>query len=218
MLVTNKALGGRVMIPISALIFAGTILGSQPPADAATYSDRLCAAMPEMLAFASAFKGNAPRLQELSENGTVLSVTKSSAGFKVTSDSAAWDVSSGAIAAASCAIFPTGQTLEDTGSISASYVLAFAKVQSYRRNHSWPIPGANATPYNVDVVMARSNEYVTVSVGDNVAHRDASGRILFTCEGIEYYRVTISTGLVLPYDGCVEGHSRVLPRLSQLPA
>ncbi len=54
-------------------------------------------------------------------------------------------------------------------------------------------------------------------MADNYPHKTASGEVLLSCAGIEYYRVRTSSGEVLPFDGCIEGHKRVLPRLGQLP-
>jgi hypothetical protein len=213
MLVRRKKLSGRVPTLVSALVLAGAIVGIPTPAAASSYTARLCVAMPEMLAFGSAFGGNAAGLQKLSENGSVLNIARTSAGFRLTSSGTdVGDVAvSGATAATSCRIFPTDQKLWPTGTISASYIAAFAKVMAYRRGHSWPSQGANATPSNVDIIMAAYNGYVTVSLADNFVHRDSSGRALLGCDGGEDYRVTLSTGLVLPFDGCAEGHSRVLP-------
>ena len=116
--------------------------------------------MPEMLSLASAFNGNAANLHVLSEKGSMLGVKGIGS----------------AAAPASCAIFPSTQTLKAAGSISVSYLEAFVRVQAYRRGHAWPILGASATPTNVDVVMARYNGYVTVSLSDNFVHRNESGR------------------------------------------
>jgi hypothetical protein len=103
-------------------------------------------------------------------------------------------------------------------SISAAYILAFGDVLSFRKSYKWPIQGANlAAPASI-TILANYGKYVLVLLNDNAFRMDASGNMIFDCGGAESYRVNPATGLVLPFNSCVEfGGVRALPRLSQLP-
>lgn len=120
---------------------------------------------------------------------------------------------SGGAQSDACKIFPKDQTLASAGAIPITYVASFARVLRYRTVHP-PIDGANLTEVRTLASMAAYGPYVLISLWT----LPPPGPIMtLSCSGGEYYRVDSGTNGVLPFDGCVEGHKRVLPGLSQLP-
>ncbi len=176
--------------------------------------------MPEMLAFQEAFQSDADALRDLAENDATINVTVAGDRYQLNNPSPPLKRSVAmtvAPTARSCAIFPAEETIQKTGSTNAAYIASFEAVMKYRRDHSWPSGGVNPNPSLVDVMSARYGQYVLTMLSDNYSHEDSAGRAQLGCAGGEYYRVDLREGAVLPFDGCIEGHTRVLPRLSQLP-
>jgi hypothetical protein len=103
-------------------------------------------------------------------------------------------------------------------SIPASYIVAFEDVLRFRESHRWPIEPADLSSPHALTVLEKDGPYELVMFADDSQHLDASGKAIFGCGGIEYYRVNSGTGQVLQFNGCVEGGGVPgLPRLSRLP-
>lgn len=115
-----------------------------------------------------------------------------------------------------CRTFPANQRVLDAAKVDAGYIEPFFDVMNYRQYYPSATP-VNHNPGNVNVVFAKYGRFILVILADNYLHRDRSGRPVLGCDGLEYYRVDGARHDVLPFDGCVESHKRVLPALSQLP-
>lgn len=207
---------------LAASLCAGGAVQTAAPARAAppSQSGRLCVPMPEMLAFQRAFETDAGALRRLAEDDATIDVTVAGDRYRLSSQRPPLDrsVAMNAVPAArSCAIFPAEETIQKTGSTRAAYVASFEAVMTYRKDHSWPSVGVNDDPSRVDVMSARYGQYLLTMLVDSYSHKDSAGRAELGCVGVEYYRVDLRQGVVLPFDGCIEGHTRVLPGLSQLP-
>lgn len=116
-----------------------------------------------------------------------------------------------------CKTSPHDERLGTSGVVKPAYIASFKAVERYRATHSWPLGAVSTNPAQVDVVAAAYGPYVIISLANNFPLRDSSGNLALGCGGVEYYRVQTATSEVLPFDGCVESHRAVLPRLSQLP-
>lgn len=66
---------------------------------------------------------------------------------------------------------------------------------------------------NVDVhLYAYGTKYAVVALS-----RVHGAPTQLGCSNEASYRVTLSSGTVFPFDGCVEAHTRTLPTFSELP-
>lgn len=104
----------------------------------------------------------------------------------------------------------------EAAAVDPDYIGPFWDVVAFRKTHS-SATAVDANPNRVDVTLAKYGRFVLVMLADNYPLRDARGLFILGCDGVEYYRVDPASGEVLPFDGCVESHKRVLPALSQLP-
>ena len=104
----------------------------------------------------------------------------------------------------------------DGSRVDRDYIEPFFAVLSFKKAYK-SATGVDNDPRRVDVHFAKYGRFILVILADNYAHRDNRGSLVLGCEGVEYYRVDPASGEVLPFDGCVEPHKRVLPALSQLP-
>lgn len=210
LIVTALSIGALCAI---SLVPAGPATAETP----AGFSNRLCVPMPEMLAFIGAFHESA--LHDMAQADSSITVTPSGQYYllKNGSGTIVRIEKPPSISVQSCRIFPDSETLKTTGSIEAAQIDAFGDVTRYRKSYTWPLGAVDANPDQVDVAVARHGRYIIVSLADHYLHKGANGAAIFGCAGVEYYRVQTSSGEVLPFDGCVESHTKVLPRLSQLP-
>jgi hypothetical protein len=112
-----------------------------------------------------------------------------------------------------CAISSNEQRLATVGTVPVSYVASFAQVIRYRAANPPAEGGADTADTGTSTTMAEYGPYVLVMFWTP----PASPPVTLSCLGLAYYRVDPRTNVVLPFDGCVEGHNRVLPGLSQLP-
>ena len=171
-------------------VFALTCVKASAAAESAEFTDHLCIAQPEMLAFSDTLSSATARTLAAKHKTLAVDVLRRAA--RPTS-----------VSVHSCRIFPKDETLQAVGAIEAAYIVAFEDVVAYRERHP-PTRGVSADSSQVDVVFSRHGPYVIVSLADNYVHRDSSGRALLGCAGTEYYRVETLASQVLPFDGCVE--------------
>jgi hypothetical protein len=109
-----------------------------------------------------------------------------------------------------CRSFPLDETLASIGAVPLTYIASFDQAVRYRVVH--PPSGSYHLTKNTSASIRAYGPYIVVSLWTPVLPPGSLG-----CLGSEYYRINPLTKAVQPFDGCVEGHNRVLPGLSQLP-
>jgi hypothetical protein len=202
---------------LSALGLTASIVFCLAPAHAAQpleQKGRLCAPAAEMSVLSGALAAGG-YLDKPGAADAFVAVRRDRDDLRLESPALGIDVTASFAAGAqseACKIFPKDQTLAWAGAIPMTYVASFAQVLRYRTAHP-PIDGANLTKIETLASMAAYGPYVLISLWT----LPPGPMVTLSCSGGEYYRVDPGTNGVLPFDGCVEGHKRVLPGLSQLP-
>jgi hypothetical protein len=208
---SSKALRGNRLLAV-----AGSILLCTPAARAAQtlhQQGRLCAPAVEMSAISNALaaSGNldapaAGAYVTVRRDGDQLTLQNVRLGIDRTAalavESSHW----------ACATASQDERLAPTGRIPLVYAVSFAQTERYRIEYP-PVGGADLSDRGTSTMMAAYGPYVLIMFWN----KPDEPMVLLSCKGLEYYRVDPRTHAVLPFDGCVEAHDRVLPGLNQLP-
>jgi hypothetical protein len=207
----------RLASRLSKLALAASIVVCCSPAVEAQqfeHTGRLCASAAAMVTLAGALAPGG-YLDKSSDAAVKLGVHRDGNNLRIQNRALGIDLSP-ALAfeptPQACAIAPNAEKLDDTGLIPLAYVASFAQVERYRVAHP-PADGADLTNGGTSTMMAAYGPYVLIMPWN----KPDVPMVSLSCKGGEYYRVDPRTNAVLPFDGCVEGHNRVLPSLSQLP-
>lgn len=184
-------------------------------------SGRLCAGASVIAAAAEALKLDGVGKSELMRSGATAKVSTSAKGVMARVDSRS-AMANGSVTlpnSAACLTDPQNQTLAGhNDELPARFLGAFQLVEAYRSLHPWPLGSADVQSASTGVIMEDyDHRYIIVMLSDNSPKYDAQGQRVLGCSGEEYYRIDPASTTVLPFDGCVEGHQRVLPSFSQLP-
>jgi hypothetical protein len=207
----------RLASRLSVLALAASILFCRVPVRAAQHfeqSGRLCASAVEMSALSGALA--AAGYLDMPA-GAAVTVHQDADRLRIQNAALGIDLSSAFALepkSEACVISSNAQRLATTGSILVGYVASFAQVVRYRAANPPAAGGADIVDAGTSTIMAGFGPYVLVMFWTPTASPPAT----LSCLGLEYYRVDPRTNAVLPFDGCVEGHNRVLPGLNQLPS
>jgi hypothetical protein len=189
----------------STVLCVAPVRAAQPFED----RDRICASAAEMSALSLALgayfgKVDAPGASvSVRRTGDDLRVRNAALGIDVT-------VSSADNPELNLCSVPADERLATVGAIPLSYAASFSEAVRYRASH--PPDGGYGISKKTSASMFGYGPYVIIALYTPVLPPETLG-----CLGEETYRVDPRTGGVLPFDGCVEGHKRVLPGLQQLP-
>lgn len=111
-----------------------------------------------------------------------------------------------------CATFPTQVRAAAGSAIPAALAFSLNDVNKYQIAHDSPRKLMFTNPYASVYVYGYGTSYVVVAISTTPTESTELG-----CNNERSYRVTIKTGKVEPFDGCVEAHKSALPEFSQLP-
>ncbi|HTA38718.1 MAG TPA: hypothetical protein VK760_06560, partial [Candidatus Acidoferrales bacterium] len=182
------------------IVFCGATIGA---AQHFEQSGRLCAPAVEMSALAGALAaggylekpGAAVATLTVREDGGRLRIQNVALGIDL---SAPFQPENEA-----CATSAKAERLEAAGAIPMAYLRSFVQVVRYRVAHP-PTNGADLMDAGTSTMMAAYGPYVLIVPWN----KPDVPMVSLSCKGGEYYRVDPRTGAVLPFDGCVEGHTR----------
>ncbi len=114
--------------------------------------------------------------------------------------------------AIACITSPAHERVALGSAIPTTLALALSDVETHQVHHGTP-RGLTFFNGNASVVVYRyDNAYAIVSISNIPLHPTTLG-----CNHELSLRITIQTGNVVPFDGCVEVHKHILPSFSQLP-